>query len=115
MTEIVVAQQVDHLLNAHTPFGRHQLRSLVGQGRVKTDSHMTVALIQEPFQFVLDADTAHRDTFRAPCIAVVGCQDFRSSQHVVEIVHRFALSHEHDVGECVALGKGVDLVEDVSC
>ena len=78
MTEVVVAQQVYHLLNAHTPFGRHQLCSLVGQGRVKTDGHMTVALIQEPFQLVLDADTAHRDTFRTPRIAVVGCQDLRS-------------------------------------
>ena len=46
---------------------------------------------------------------------VVGGEDLRGTEHVVEVVHRLALSHEDDVGELVHIGKGIDLVEDVGC
>ena len=49
----------------------------------------------------------------APCVAVVGCENLRSPEHVVEVVHRLALAHKHDVCQLVALGQRVYLIKYV--
>ena len=64
---------------------------------------MAFALFQESLQLVLDAYRTYSDTLWTPCPAIVGCQNFRSTKHVVEVVHWLALSHEYDVGELVYL------------
>ena len=113
MGEIVVLQQLHHLFNAHSPLGRHQLGTLFGQWRVHADGHMAVALFEEAAQLVFHAHTAHRDALRAPRPSVVGCEYLRGAQHIVQIVHRFALPHKHDVGQLVHFGQRIHLIEDV--
>ena len=113
MAEVVAAQQFHHLLDAHAPFGGHELGAQGVGGGVEADGDVAIALLEESFQLVFHADAAHRDALRAPGPAIVGSENLRGPQHVVEVVHRLALSHEDDVGEAVALGQRVDLVEDV--
>ena len=112
--EVILVQQRHHVGDGHRTLGGHQHRTLLMEGGVEADGHMAFALVEEAAQLALYAHAAHGDTLRTPCPSVGGGKDFRSTEHVVEVVHRFSLSHEHDVGEGVALGKGVDLVEDVT-
>ena len=113
MGEVILLQQRHDIGYRHLPFGRHQLPSLLRQGRVHGDSHVALALVQKPFQLSAYANTAHRDALRTPGIAVCASQDFRSAKHGVEIVHRLTLSHEYDVGQLVALRQRIYLVQDV--
>ena len=76
---------------------------------------MTLTLVKEPSEFVLDADATHGDALRTPGPAVVGCEDLRGPEDVVEIVHRFSLTHEDDIRQLVALWQRVDLIQDISC
>ena len=76
---------------------------------------MALTLIQEPLQFAPDAYAAHGDTLRAPCVAVVGGQDLRRPQHIVEVIHRLTLSHKHNVRQRIALRQGIDLIQDIAC
>ena len=114
MREIIVPQQLYHLLNAHTPFGRHQFGALRRDRVVHADGHMAVALFQEPLQLVLHTHRTYRDALRAPCPAVVGSENLRGAQHIVEIIHRLALTHEHDVGKLVHLRQRINLVQNVA-
>ena len=113
--EVVLAQQFHYLLDAHASFGWHELRTLLGDGGVEADGHVAVALVEEAAQLLAHADAADRDALRRPGPTVVGGEDLRGTEHVVEVVHWLALSHEDDVGELVHIGKGIDLVEDVGC
>ena len=74
---------------------------------------MTFALVQEALQLLAQTYATYRDALRAPGITIVGCKNLRHLQHVVQIVHRLALSHKHDVGELVAFRQGINLIEDV--
>ena len=114
MGEVVLTQQVDGLGDAHLALCGHQHLTLFGQGRVHRDGHMALTLVEETLELMLDAHTAHGDAFRTPGPTVVGCEDLRSAEHIVEIVHRLALAHEDDVRQLVALRQGVDLIQDVS-
>ena len=87
--------------------------SLFGQRRVHTDGNMTFALVEKPFQLVLYAHTAHGDALGTPLVSPVGGEHLCSPQHIVEVVHRLALSHKHDVGEIPYLGQRIYLVEYV--
>ena len=73
-----------------------------------------MALFKEALELVLEADTAHGDALGTPSVAIGSGKDLGGSQHVVEVVHRLALTHKHDVGKLVTLGQTVDLIEDVS-
>lgn len=112
--EVIVAQQLHYLLDAHSLLGWHQLRSLGWYRVMETDGYMALTLLQESFQLVLDAHRADRDTLRTPCPTIIGSQYLRGTKHIVEVVHRLALSHEHDVGQVLPLRQRVYLVEDVA-
>ena len=114
MGEIILTQQIDGLCDAHLTLCGHQHLALFGQGRVHRDGHMAFTLVEEPLEFVFDADTVHGDAFRTPCPAVVGCENLCGPEHVVEIVHRLALTHEDDIRQLVALRQGVDLIQNIS-
>ena len=112
--EVIVAQQLHYLLDAHSLLGWHQLRSLGWYRVMETDGYMALTLLQESFQLVLDAHRADRDTLRTPCPTIIGSQYLRGTKHIVEVVHRLALSHKHDVGQVLHLRQRVYLVEDVA-
>ena len=111
--EIVSAQQLYRFGNRHRTLRRHQFRALLVEGRVQADGHVTLAFIEEPAEFLPDAHAAHRDAARTPRPAPVGSENLRGAKHLVEVVHRLALPHEHDVREAFALRQGVDLVQNV--
>ena len=115
MGEVVLLEQCHHIHNRHLPFGGHQRLSLFGQWRVHTDSYMTFALVEKPLQLVLYSHTAHGDALGTPLVSPVGGEHLCSPQHIVEVVHRLALSHKHDVGEILYLGQGIYLIEYVGC
>ena len=111
--EVVVAQQVDDLLQRHAFLCRHQAGALLMDRGVHADRHVALALVEEAAELVFQSHGADGDAFRAPCVSVVGGEDLRGLEHVVEVVHRLALTHEDDVGQAVALGQAVHLVQDV--
>ena len=115
MGEVVLTQEFYHLGDRHLALGWHQLLTLFGQRRMHRDCHMTLTLIEEAFQFALDTHTAHRDTARTPGITPVRSEHLRSPKHVVEVVHRFSLTHKHDIRQTRALRQGVDLIQDITC
>ena len=113
--EVIIAQQIDNALNRHSPFCRHQFRTLFMKRRVHADGDMTVALLKETLQLAFDAHAAHRDALGRPSIAEPGSQYLRHTQYIVEVVHRFALPHEDDVRQLVTFRKRIDLVENICC
>ena len=112
--EIIIAEQFHNLFYTHTLLGWHQFCSLRRYRIVHRDSHMALALFEESLQLVFDAHRTYCDTFRTPCPAIVSGQDFRGTQHIIQVVHRLALSHKHNIGEFVHLWQGVDLIEDIA-
>ena len=62
---------------------------------------MTLALVEESFQFSLDTYAADSDALGAPGEPPVGCQYLGGLQYCIEVVHRFSLAHEDDVGQPV--------------
>ena len=112
--EVIIAQKFHDFRNTHALLSRHKLSSLLGYRRMKTDSYMAIAIFNEAFQFVLNADTAHRYALRTPCPAVVGRENLRCSQNIVKVVHRLPLSHEHDICKFIHFGKRINLVQDVT-
>ena len=115
MAEIIILQQHNDLVYPHATLRRHELRTLLGNGRMQADSHMAVALVQETPQFAFHAHTAHGYPFWTPCPSVVGRQDLGCPQHFLQIVHRLSLPHEDDVRQAVKLRQGINLVQDVLC
>ena len=113
--EVVIPQEFHHILDGHRPIGRHEHRTLLADGRVEADGHMTLALLDEPLQFPFHTHRTDGDASGAPSESPIGREDLCGAQHSIEVVHRLTLSHEHDVGQPVALGKRVYLVEDVAC
>ena len=111
--EVILPQQVGHLPDAHLALGGHQRLPLLVQGRVHRNSHVALALVEKPLQLALQPHAAHGDALGAPGVTVVGRQYLCGAQHGVEVVHRLALAHKHDVGQQLALGQGIDLVQDV--
>ena len=112
--EVVVAQEVYHLFDAHASFGWHQLGTLLWDWVVHGDGDMALAFLQESLQLVLDAHGTDGDALRTPSPTIVGGQDFRCTKHVVEVVHWLTLSHEHDVGQLVYLWQRIYLVQNVA-
>ena len=115
MREVVVAQQFHHLFYSHSSLCRHQLGTLCRYRVVHGDGHVALALLEESFQLILHAHRTDGDALGAPCPTIVGSQDVRGTEHIVEVVHWLALPHEYDVGQLVHLGQRVYLVEDVAC
>ena len=113
MREVVLFQQRHHLGDRHLSLGRHQLAPLFRQRGVHRDGHVALALVEETLQLRFHAYAADGDAPRTPGVAVVGRQDLRGPKHGVEVIHRFALAHEDNVRQALALGQGVDLVQDI--
>lgn len=57
---------------------------------------------------------AYGDSFGAPCESPGGCEYVDSTEHWVEVVHRLAHAHEHDVGEGGRLRYRQHLVDNLS-
>ena len=103
MGEVVVAQQLHNVLDGHAFLGRHELSAQLVVGCVQTDGHMAIALLDKPLELVLDAHRTDGDALGTPGVAIVGGEHLGCLEHIVEVVHRLALSHEYDVGELVYL------------
>ena len=71
MTEVILSEQCHHILYGHRFLGRHQFLSLLVERRVEAYCHMTLALVEKPFQFVLHAHGTHRYALRTPCPTVI--------------------------------------------
>ena len=115
MGEVILLEQCHNVGYCHLSFGRHEGETLLVERRVHTDGDVALALVEESLELVLYSHTADGDALGAPLITPIGSEHLCGSQHVVEVVHRFALSHEHDIGERGYLGQRVDLIEDVGC
>ena len=114
MGKVLSSQQCNDLLGGHRLFGRHQLGALFVERGVERDGHMAFALLEKALQFPWNAHRAHRDPLGAPTPSPGSGQNLRGTEHGVQVIHRFALSHEHDVGESVGLRQGVYLVQDIA-
>ena len=112
--EVVLSQQRHHLGNRHLSLSRHQLPALFSQRRMHRDGHVALALVEEALQLVLDTHAAHGDAPRTPGIAPFGRQDLCGAEHGIEVIHRLALTHKHNVRQALALGQGIDLIQDVA-
>ena len=113
MCKVVLVHKVYYLGNRHAAFGRHKHGTLLGYGRVHTDSHMTLALVEESLKLVLYTHAAYCYALGAPCIAIIRRKHLCCLKHIIKIVHRLALTHKHNVGELVAFGQRIYLVENV--
>ena len=82
---------------------------------MQTDSHMTLTLVEESLELISYANAADSDALRTPRIAPFRCESFGSSQDIVEVIHRFALSHKDDIGKPFRFRKRVNLIEDIGC
>ena len=101
--------------HSRCPHCGHELGAQGVGGGVEADGDVAVALLEESFQLILHAHRTDGDALGAPCPTIVGSQDVRGTEHIVEVVHWLALPHEHDVGQLVHLWQRVYLVEDVAC
>ena len=75
---------------------------------------MTLALIQESLQLILHTNTRNGDALRTPSITIISGKYLSGSQYVIEIIHRLALAHENDISQRLALGQGIDLIQDIT-
>ena len=113
MRKVVPPEQRHDFPQAVAVLGRHQQGTLVGKRIMQTDSQMTFTLVQETFQPLAQSDGRHRDAFRAPGIAIIGRQNLRGAQHVIQIVQRLSLSHKYHIGQGFAFRQRIQLVQDI--
>ena len=99
MGEVILLEQCHNVGYCHLLLGRHEGESLLVERRVHTDGDVALALVEESLELVLYTHTADGDALGAPLIPPIGSEHLSGSQHVVEVVHRFALTHKHDIGE----------------
>src|SRR3712207_6952140 len=71
-------------------------------------------MIRRPPRSTLFPYTTLFRSLRTPRVGIGSGEDLGGTKHVVEVIHRFALPHEHDVGQRFALGQTIDLIEDRS-
>ena len=74
---------------------------------------MAIAFIQEAFELIFHTYTAHRDALGAPSPAVTCSENFGCFEDSVQVIHWLSLPHEHNIGELVNLGEGVNLIQNV--
>ena len=113
--EIVLAQQVHQFASGKGALGWHQGLATLVQGMVQADSQMATALVKESLQTCTQSDGTHSDALGAPREAPLRGEHLRGAQHSVDIVEGFALPHKDHVGQRLALGQGINLVENLSC
>ena len=80
---------------------------------VKTDGEMTLGLVEETVKTFLQANGGNGDALRTPGVSPFGGEHFNGTHDGVQVVKRFALSHEHDVGQRVSLRQGINLIQNV--
>ena len=78
---------------------------------VKTDGEMTLGLVEETVKTFLQANGGNGDALRTPGVSPFGGEHFNGTHDGVQVVKRFALSHEHDVGQRVSLRQGINLIQ----
>ena len=113
MAPVLPSEQFEELACVVGLLGGHHCQSLLVKWIVEADGEVAVALPEEALHAFLCADGRDGDALGAPCPAVRRGEQFGGLQHGVEVVHRFALSHEDDVGELLAARYGIDLIKDV--
>ena len=82
---------------------------------MQTDSQVTLTLVEESLELISYANAANRNALRTPRIAPFRRENFGSSQDIVEVIHRFALSHKDDIGKPFRFRERVYLIEDIGC
>ena len=80
---------------------------------VKADGEMTLGLVEETVKTFLQANRGNGDALRTPGVSPFGGEHFNGTHDGVQVVKRFALSHEHDVGQRVSLRQGINLIQNV--
>ena len=114
--EIILTQQLHHIFNAKSTFGRHHRFALIWQRMVERNRKRTVAFIEETNQTFGNSHGRHRDALWTPAISPFGSHGFGGAEHILYVVHRLTLTHKDDVGELFALRERINLVENVgSC
>ena len=111
--EIVAAQDIHHAFDAKTSLGGHQRSAFGGDGMVEADGQVAGRLFEKAPQPFLQTHRRHRNALGTPAPAPRRGEHLRGTEHCIEVVKRFALAHEHHVGQLVRLGQRIDLVEDV--
>ena len=116
LAEIIPAEYLHHLGNGESLLCRHQFPALGREGRMQTDGQVAVTFFQETFQSFPQSYGRNRDTLRAPFVAIVGSQDFQSTQHFVQVVKRFAHAHKYHVGQRIPFRHRINLIQNLgSC
>ena len=108
-----MTQHFHYLFDGECLLGRHQFPTLRRDRRVHADSQMTIALVQEAFQTLLQSHRRNSDSFRAPLITIIRSQDFQDFQYFIQIVERFSHSHKHEIGQSVPFRNRINLVQDL--
>lgn len=111
-TPVVATKERHHIGDGVGFLHGHDAEALLGERIVQADGHMTAALVEEALEAGDDAHSGDGDAVRAPSQTPRSCEHLGAAEDVVEIVHRFAHAHIHDIGEEMELGDGEDLVED---
>jgi len=109
--EIILTQQLDERFDAEGAFGRHHRAAFGRIGVVERDGQAAFALVEKAAQALGHAHRGHRDALRTPGVAPSCGERFGGAQHIVDVVHRFALTHEDDVGEALTFGQRIDLIQ----
>ena len=111
--EIILTQQLDERFDAESAFGRHHRAAFGRVGVVERDGQAAFALVEKAAQALGHAHRGHGYALRTPGVAPRCGEGFGGTEHIVDVVHRFALTHEDDVGEALTFGQRIDLVQDV--
>ena len=112
VTEVVLAQKFDDFFDWKSLFGWHHRESQFRNRCMKAYCHVTFALVEKAFQSLAQTDGRYGYTLRTPLVPVISRENLERAEHLVEVVHRLALPHEHDVRKALMSRHRIYLIED---
>ena len=99
MPEILLTHPIEHLTDAAKSLCGHNLCTFAYKRIMERYRQMAFAFFQEPIQTFARPHGRYRDATRRPCTTIIGGHDLQAAEHVGYIIHRFALTHIHEIGE----------------
>ena len=97
-----------HFLNRHNFLTLHSERIVQRYGK------MAFALFYEALQTFSDTHRRNCYTFRRPRTAPCAGHGIERTEYVVQIVHGFAFTHIHDIGQFIGIRYRENLIKDIS-
>lgn len=110
--KIISAEKLHDPRDRKRSFDGHQLLAFGRERRVDTDSHMHLCLVEQSAESIELTDARHRDALRTPREPPRSSQHLDGFQHLVDVIHRLAHAHKHEIRQRLALGDRENLVDD---